>query len=256
MISASNGFLVAAFIFLSSHLNAFVLLSKKKAGLPASPLAPEITFVWDGKAPDLSKKDSFDKGQYANATNEQLMEILLRQAMARWSGVHGSYLKLKLDTTRASLATVNKDDKINSIVTESSSNLSQAAAASPYIPDGSNYIEDCDISISANSVSADSMYYTITHELGHCVGLGHPHNNYGAIMGYSRNQDKASFLGADDKAGTIYLYPDPAVYSGDVKETYGCGMVEKAKKGSHWPLILLLFSPVLFLVRRWNHIAN
>lgn len=243
--------ILSTFCFLvSAQGNSFVLLSKTKRALPVTPLAPQIAFVWDGKAPSIKEKNKFAGGQYANSTDEQIMQALLTQALGRWSNIRGSFVQLTLNTAQSSLAKRDEKDKIYSIVTESNSNVAVAAFANPVSIDDENYIEDCDISISNTSVTADSLNYTITHELGHCLGLGHPHTNYGAIMGYSRGGGEYVSLGADDKAGVIYLYPDPA-YSNGEKETYGCAAVGASTDLTkpNYFLIAMLFVGPIFLGR-------
>ena len=93
----------------------FVLLSSKKSTLPATPLNPEVVFVWDGNAPEIKDKDKFLDGQYANLSDKELMKVLLQFSLERWSNVRGAYVRLKLDTDHASTAKRSTDDKINSI---------------------------------------------------------------------------------------------------------------------------------------------
>lgn len=56
--------------------------------------------------------------------------------------------------------------------------------------------------------NAKRFVSTITHEIGHCLGLDHPQDTVHAVMSYF-NEDIAR-LQMDDKMGIIYLYPtDP-----------------------------------------------
>jgi len=254
MIHSSKIILVSV-LFFSMQANAFVLLSRDKRTLPVTPLAPEIPFIWDGKAPSIKEKNKFADGAFIDASDQRIMQEMLTRALARWSSVKGSYLRLTLNTAQSGLARRDEKDKRYSIVTESNTNVAVAAFANPVSVDNESYIEDCDISISDTSVTAASLNYTITHELGHCVGLGHPHTNYGALMGYSRNGGEYVALGADDKAGVIFLYPDPAYSDGSVTETYGCGaMVHKTNAKPNLLLIftLLGFPILLALTGRRN----
>ena len=60
------------------------------------------------------------------------------------------------------------------------------------------------------SQDAKQLKGTLTHEIGHCLGLHHNHPDVDSIMSYNRF---ASYgLGVDDKMGITFLYPtDPSL---------------------------------------------
>lgn len=222
----------------------FVLLSSEKARLPVSAVAPEIQFLWDGSAPNINKKEDFAGGAYANYSDTALMQVLLEFSMDVWNQVYGSYIVLSLISNSLE-ADVNMDDRLNSIVTQSNSNISTAAFAKPFIED--KIIVDCDISIGDSKIEARTLAYAIIHELGHCLGLGHAHSNYNAIMGYSRSKSNLS-LGNDDKAGIIYLYPDPDYISGKPAELVACGTMSSANTRLAPNFLWIFTIPLLTLV--------
>ena len=222
-------------------VTGFVLLGNTKATLPATPGAPEVEFLYDPNTdvPSLSNKEEIADGAYRNLSDAQLVPILIQIAMDQWNSVRGSYLRLILDTSSGPIAR-SREDRINVIAVESSDNLSSAAFATPEITsDDPTTISDCDISMSKRNVSALSFLTTLTHELGHCVGLGHPHSNYGAIMSYSRSGDSFR-LGVDDKAGAIYLYPDEAYVDSSPKELISCGSLGASQTSRSQTAVLFL----------------
>jgi uncharacterized protein (TIGR03382 family) len=205
-------------------LTGFVLLSSKKAALPATVAEPNVIFYWDATAPapEIEKKDEYRGGAYREVDDLTLMRQLLVDAMDMWNSVPGAFVTLVLaDADPTRVIQEDRDDKQNSIIVAESSNLSSAAYAQPQIDDSATIV-DCDITVAKKKTTAKELAFTLTHELGHCLGLGHAHSNYNAIMGYSRTSRNFA-LGADDIAGLIYLYPDPKYGTGAPKELAACG---------------------------------
>lgn len=82
-------------------------------------------------------------------------------------------------------------------------------------------VTGCEIEISdKNKDDLQKFTGTLTHELGHCLGLDHPQETTNAIMSYF-SPEKEIRLMIDDKMGLIYLYPIAGV---DVKEENTLGL--------------------------------
>jgi len=227
-------------------LTGFVLLHNTTAMLPATAQNPTVTFVWDGKFPTISEKDKFKDGIYQSLDDAAFMQELIKESMSIWNNVPGSFLRLAVLQGNGVMDPL---DKQHSIIVEKSSNITTAAFASPQLdPSDASVIVDCDINVADTSVAALDLAYTLAHELGHCLGLGHAHTNYNAMMGYARSVRNLT-LGNDDKAGLIYLYPDPAVWDGKHKEII-CGTLSGQSSharsfGSAWHLLAILLLPLL-----------
>lgn len=236
---------VLATALISTQAWAFVLLSSAKATLPVTPANPTINFIWDGSTPSIDEKNKYAGGQYEALDDKAFMQQLLQDALNVWNTVPGSYLRMTIEEGATQM---DDNDRVFSLVVEKSDNLSSAAFAKPKIDeDNREAIIDCDINISDTKTNAKDLAYTITHELGHCIGLGHPHTNYGAMMGYSRGS-RLLKLGADDIAGVVYLYPDPTYGSGEPKEIV-CSTVSGAVSSSlNLGIILMLLAPLLTLL--------
>jgi hypothetical protein len=222
---------VLLFALGSSPALAFVHISQLKPRLPVSPENPTVTFLWNGDAPDLTEKEDVLDGSFADSSDQDLMAALLTRAMNTWNSVPTAYVTLNLEQDAA--AHIDENDETFSIVVEAQDSQAVAAAALPSFmtsdPDPTalenepKVIHDCDISISNSSVSAKSLLRTLVHELGHCLGLGHPHSSYRSIMSYS-SLDESANLALDDKAGVSFLYPEPGE-SEDVRYLTTCGVV-------------------------------
>ena len=236
--------LVLATLILAPTAQGFVLLSgPNEAKLAATPTSPTVTLVWDEQAPSIQDKDEIGDGLWQNLSDVDFMEQLILLAITQWNQVPGSYLSLEL--VRDAAAELNRDDFAHTIAVNKSSNLTSAAFAAPVIK--RDEIVDCDISIADTKTSAKNLAYTIVHELGHCIGLGHAHTNYNAVMGYSRS-DRSVALGADDMAGIIYLYPDPA-YGSTPPLPLKCGTIagHRSPSSATW---LLVLAPILVAMSR------
>lgn len=234
-------------LFVGTPALAFVHISQKKPHLPVSPANPTVTFYWNGESPSLKNKEEILDGIFADASDQALMEALLVRAMNTWNSVETAYLdfQMQVDPTVAN----DKDDGIYSIVVEEQDSKSVAAAAQPNFADeggerNGKIIFDCDISVSSAKVDAKALLRTLVHELGHCIGLGHPHSNYHSIMSYSGLSDSAE-LGLDDKAGITFLYPEEDI-SQDVRYLTTCGTVGGGDGGGG----ALLFTPLAVILLR------
>jgi len=229
------GIMFLIFFVKAQPVMAFVVLSgPDEAILTDSADQPTVTFYWDGSAPAIKDVDQLEDGRFIGLDDISLMREIIGLAFQKWNEVPGSYLQLQLVEELS--AVLDADDLRHSILVKQEENLTTAAFALPIITE--EKIIDCDISISSKETPAKVLAYTMIHEVGHCVGLGHAHTNYGAIMGYARRPG-ALHLGADDMAGIIYLYTDPG-YETERKEFLACAVLGK-KQGGHVGMSFLLF---------------
>jgi hypothetical protein len=216
-VTACWGIAFAFGLSFATVAQSWVLISGPAAAtLPVTPESPVITFVWDGSAPSMSGIDQVLDGEWAGLTDSEVMENALNFAMNTWQ-VPGSFLKFRLEKDPS--ITIDPSDGKNAIVVKTSSNLAEAGFAAPTI--SKHTITDCDIEIDGTTTPLQDIIYTLIHEFGHCLGLGHTHTNYGTIMGYARISH-SFHLGSDDMAGVIYLYPDPAYGKAEVQELAAC----------------------------------
>ncbi len=235
-------------------LTGFVLLGKDAATLPVTVDSPSVELLWDGKAPSISEKEKFADGSFADNNDAEIMERILKKAAATWSNIPGSFLRLVVNANTA--AVEDPSDKKYSITVKALESASEGGVARPIVTDG--LIEDCDIALPPSSIDANALLHTLTHEFGHCLGLGHAHTNYGAIMGYSGSSDQTE-LGADDISGAIYLYADPN--DTEAKKFrqligIGCGSIGTQQSGNAaWMVLVALLLPLVTVVnwRRGDH---
>jgi hypothetical protein len=230
-------------LFVSCDAFAFVLLSgPTEARIDVTEENPRIVFELSMDPPSIEKKEEFMDGAYADLSDQDFWLTLVQLAIQPWNKVADSYLEM--DVTFSDQATLDQEDRIFSIVV-GKTNLSSSAFAAPAVE--GQTIVDCDINVSDRGSSAKSLAFTLMHEIGHCLGLGHNHSDYSAVMGYART-DRSLNLGLDDEAGLIYLYPLSSI--GEPRELAGCGVISGSTQPQPW-IPFVLFAPIcLPLIRR------
>lgn len=205
----------------SPLLSGFNLIGNKAYRLPRDTTGT-VTFLLGTEAPTISEKASYADGIYADTSDDALWVEVVRLAMAKWNEVPG--ISLRLAATSSNAATVNDADNAHSILLSRELPFSVAAVAYPSKNDDTSAIDDCDIQVGAGPTPLEDLIVTVTHELGHCLGLGHNHVDYGSLMGYSA-LDRQFKLGLDDMAGLIFLYPDPSQSTSKDSSFAPCGSV-------------------------------
>jgi hypothetical protein len=262
--------LAAVAFGLATSASAFVLLSRDAAKIELPADGSEFAITWNVTTPDgYSGLSKWRDGQYADDSTEEITRRLMQEAIARWSAIPGSLLRLSLEEDENE--TANRIDGVFSIEFVEDDSESTAGGALPiFDSEGSKgaIISDCDITIDPEKSTPDEIGTVITHEIGHCLGLGHPHTSRYSIMSYARDREGDPWLSYDDKAAILYLYPDPDVIQ-DVDSKTGvstkkdlvfedpgnmvmCGVAGGSGFPSPWTLVILAMGliPALKVRRR------
>lgn len=173
--------------------------------LNVTEASPKAYFRISGAAPAFKNKEKFMNGEYADADDSNFFKAVVTEAMKKWNDVEDSFVELALEAAEG--PGQNSDDKINniSIGAGSWSDAGSALLTTGNTNADSQYIVDCDITLDSET-DVEKFSYTVLHELGHCLGLKHPHYSTKSVMSYS-NLGKKFEPALDDKAGITVLYP-------------------------------------------------
>ena len=255
---------------------SFVLLGSKKSRLEVSPEDPVVKFYWtdvplitalehyrggiylpdDVDLDELTAKPTETKPPYIYDDLEYRKDIWLKiinHAMDHWNNVEGSYLVFELEE-REFKGDISRQDRSH-VISIASANLGYAGFAAVTLdrhPNGGglrrlDIIMDCDITLGNGEYGtpAGQLEMALTHELGHCLGLGHPHSSSHAVMSYHRKTSRPPSLylsdwtlSVSDRAGLIYLYPR------DERMLSTCGSLGGSLSVHHHRFISSLSSPL------------
>ncbi|MEN9809295.1 MAG: Matrixin [Pseudomonadota bacterium] len=209
MVKLIHLLLIGLWLICSNSASAYVFERDRSSGEPVrlnvSAENPKVYFRIAGSPPEFENKDKFLDGKFSNLSDTDFFAQLVLETMKRWNDVEDSFVELALSAESGSGA--DSEDNINTIVF-SSGTWSDAGSALPKqgnTDQDSRYIVDCDISLDAQK-DPEKLAFTVLHELGHCLGLLHPHYSTKSVMSYS-TINKNLELTLDDKAGVTILYP-------------------------------------------------
>lgn len=126
-----------------------------------------------------------------------------------YNNIASSYIQLSDTLSDGSFNSSTHSQRIISICGGSTGAM---AGYAQQTMNSSGQVTGCAITLGSMSGKAKSMIRTLTHEIGHCLGLDHPQETSDAIMSYFSDQNTIRLQG-DDKAGLVYLYPQNSSYS-------------------------------------------
>jgi hypothetical protein len=98
----------------------------------------------------------------------------------------------------------------NRIITITQGTAGGASSGEARLIFNGEFATECKISLIAATYETASRFIQVaTHELGHCLGLDHPHETTNSTMSYFFDPTNMR-LRIDDKMGVTFLYPQSA----------------------------------------------
>lgn len=145
---------------------------------------------------------------FINVSNVVALQSIINDV----NNIYGSYLRLELypEDVNGPFVSANfteaKAEKRTIEICTGDPTASASGHAKPKYDDGQ--VVGCTIVYQASAHKKMKDYIgLIAHEIGHCLGLGHPQELVDAVMSYYRDRKKIYRYSIDDKAGIRHLYP-------------------------------------------------
>ena len=169
-----------------------------------SPAAKTKVFVSYPDAAEVLKNDLPSGDDLKNDTSITI-EDAMDSIFADYNDIESAFVTLA-DTSDTDYAAESENREIKIEIGEAAGGSTGEAKLSY----SGSFASSCTIKIEASLYESASYFIRIlTHEIGHCLGLDHPHDTVNAVMSYFDDVSN-SRLKIDDKMGITFLYPQDA----------------------------------------------
>ena len=148
--------------------------------------------------------------------SEEQRRTIINEIIGEYNGIETSFLRLayypvsgiveaSTDARDTPFTEEAAEGRVITINKGPSGGLASGVAVPEQDEDDPSRNIACEVTIPGSTWDdAQTFKTTLSHEIGHCLGLDHNHADFDAIMGYNSDTHR---LGIDDQMGVTYLYP-------------------------------------------------
>lgn len=151
------------------------------------------------------------------------VETAVDSIMSDFNSIASAYVEL-VDSEDIDYSQSFASDRTISISFGGSAGTTTGHAQMEYV---NGEVVGCKIALESSlKDSAKEFIQTLTHEIGHCLGLDHAQDTVNSIMSYYMDRDAIFRLQNDDKMGITYLFPSDVSKAKEVS-TFGLSCTPK-----------------------------